>query len=75
MKQIKIKRVYEEPSDKDGYRLLVDRLWPRGVKKENAKLDEWNKNIAPSAQLRNWFGHKPERFKEFEKDTGKSFPR
>lgn len=67
MKLIKIKRVYEEPSDDDGYRLLVDRLWPRGVKKEKARLDEWNKNIAPSDQLRNWFGHKPERFKEFEK--------
>ncbi|HVT86255.1 MAG TPA: DUF488 domain-containing protein [Chitinophagaceae bacterium] len=67
MKQIQIKRIYEAPSEEDGYRLLVDRLWPRGVKKEDAKLDEWNKNLAPSDQLRKWFNHKPERFKEFEK--------
>lgn len=67
MNSIQIKRIYEAPSEKDGYRLLVDRLWPRGVKKENAKLDEWDKNLAPSDALRKWFDHKPERFKEFEK--------
>ena len=67
MGKIKIKRIYEEPSNDDGYRILVDRLWPRGLKKENARLDEWNKTIAPSAELRVWFSHKPERFKEFER--------
>src|SRR5690554_554691 len=67
MKQIAIKRVYEEAFKQDGYRLLVDKVWPRGVKKEEAKLDEWNKNIAPSTDLRKWFDHKPERFEEFEK--------
>lgn len=60
-----IKRVYEEASPDDGYRVLVDRLWPRGVSKERAKLDVWLKEIAPSPELREWFGHKPERFKEF----------
>lgn len=64
---IVIKRVYEEPDPQDGYRLLVDRLWPRGVKKEEASLDEWNKEIAPSTALRKWFGHKPELFEEFVK--------
>ena len=67
MNHIQIKRIYEAPSEEDGYRILVDRLWPRGVKKEKAKIDEWNKNLAPSDQLRKWFDHKPERFKEFEK--------
>lgn len=62
---IKIKRIYEEPDPEDGYRMLVDRLWPRGVSKEEAKLDEWNKDIAPSGELRKWFGHKPELFDEF----------
>jgi len=67
MKPIVIKRIYEEPAPGDGYRMLVDRLWPRGIKKETARLDEWNKNIAPSTELRKWFGHEPERFKEFKK--------
>jgi DNA-3-methyladenine glycosylase len=62
---IKIKRVYDEPEAADGYRVLVDRLWPRGVSKERAHLDEWLKDIAPTAELRTWFGHKPERFTEF----------
>ena len=60
-----IKRVYEAPSTEDGYRLLVDRLWPRGVSKENAHLDEWNKELAPSNELRKWFDHIPERFGDF----------
>jgi uncharacterized protein YeaO (DUF488 family) len=60
-----IKRVYETPSDGDGYRLLVDRLWPRGVSKERARLDEWCKEVAPSTELRKWFGHAPERFELF----------
>jgi uncharacterized protein YeaO (DUF488 family) len=65
MKDIKLKRIYDEPSDGDGYRVLVDRLWPRGVSKEDAKLDEWDKEIAPSSELRKWFDHKEERFNEF----------
>lgn len=67
MKTINIKRVYDEYSEKDGYRILVDRVWPRGVSKERAKLDEWNKDIAPSTELRKWFDHKEERFAEFKK--------
>lgn len=65
MKKIKIKRIYEDASEDDGYRILVDRLWPRGVKKEDASLDEWNKDIAPSSELRKWFDHKKERFNKF----------
>lgn len=67
MKGIQIKRIYEDADDTDGYRMLVDRLWPRGVKKEAAMLDEWNKDIAPSAVLRKWFDHKENRFAEFTK--------
>lgn len=62
---IKIKRIYNIPSETDGYRILVDRLWPRGISKEKARLDEWNKEIAPSAELRKWFDHKKERFEDF----------
>lgn len=65
MKPIIIKRIYEEPSENDGYRILVDRLWPRGVSKERADLEEWDKNIAPSTELRKWFEHKEERLEEF----------
>ena len=65
MQPIVIKRVYEEASENDGYRILVDRLWPRGVSKEEAKLDEWVKIIAPSTELRKWFDHKEERLQEF----------
>lgn len=61
----KIKRVYEEPAAEDGFRVLVDRLWPRGVSRERAALDLWLKDIAPSPDLRNWFGHDPARFDEF----------
>lgn len=67
MKAIKIKRIYEDADSDDGYRMLIDRLWPRGVSKEEAKLDEWNKELAPSTQLRKWFDHTPERFEEFKK--------
>ena len=63
--QIVIKRAYELASETDGYRVLVDRLWPRGVKKEVLELDEWCKDIAPSTELRKWFGHDPVRFDEF----------
>lgn len=62
---LKIKRIYDAPSADDGYRVLVDRLWPRGVSKEKAALDVWLKDVAPTAELREWFGHKPERFAEF----------
>ena len=62
---ITIKRAYELVSDTDGYRVLVDRLWPRGVKKEALQLEEWCKDVAPSTDLRKWFGHDPARFDEF----------
>ena len=62
---IVIKRAYDEPDDNDGYRVLVDRLWPRGVKKELLAIDEWCKDVAPSTELRKWFNHSPERFAEF----------
>jgi uncharacterized protein YeaO (DUF488 family) len=65
MKAICIKRIYDEPAENDGYRVLVDKLWPRGVTKLRANLDEWNKEIAPSTALRKWFDHKAERFEEF----------
>lgn len=65
--EIQTKRVYDTPSKLDGYRILVDRLWPRGLKKENADLDDWTKELAPSNELRKWFDHDPERWKEFSK--------
>ena len=65
MNSIVIKRIYEEASDDDGYRILVDRIWPRGISKEEANLNEWVKTIAPSTALRKWFDHKEERFQEF----------
>jgi uncharacterized protein YeaO (DUF488 family) len=64
---IKIKRVYEKPAKEDGWRVLVDRLWPRGMKKEAAHVDVWMKEVAPSDTLRKWFGHKPENWVEFQK--------
>ncbi|MCB0454374.1 MAG: DUF488 domain-containing protein [Aequorivita sp.] len=67
MIDIKIKRIYEDASKNDGFRILVDRIWPRGVSKKDAKLDEWMKEIAPSTELRKWFDHKEDRFAEFEK--------
>ena len=62
---IRIKRIYDEPDDDDGYRVLVDRLWPRGVTKEAACLDAWLKEIAPSVDLRTWFDHDPAKFDGF----------
>lgn len=62
---IQLKRIYAKPLSKDGYRVLVDRLWPRGVSRERAKLDEWLKEVAPSTELRQWFGHDPLRWQEF----------
>jgi uncharacterized protein YeaO (DUF488 family) len=64
---VKTKRVYEKPEPGDGFRILIDRLWPRGVKKEKAKIDLWLKEIAPSTALRKWFGHDPEKWGEFKK--------
>ena len=64
---IAVKRVYEAPEKSDGQRVLVDRVWPRGVSKKGAALDFWLKEIAPSAELRKWFGHDPKRWPEFQK--------
>lgn len=62
---LQIKRIYESFSDNDGYRILFDRLWPRGISKESAHIDVWMKDIAPSANLRKWFCHDPEKWDEF----------
>ena len=62
---VALKRVYDEPEPGDGTRVLVDRLWPRGLSKERAHIDLWLKEIAPSSELRTWFGHDPEKFAEF----------
>ncbi len=64
---IRLKRVYEEKADGDGYRILVDRLWPRGLSKARAGVDLWLKDIAPSTELRRWFGHDPARWAEFKR--------
>lgn len=61
----RIKRIYETPGEDDGYRILIDRLWPRGFTKERAKVDLWLKEIAPSTELRKWYHHNPERWNEF----------
>jgi uncharacterized protein YeaO (DUF488 family) len=63
---IQIRRAYDPPGRGDGYRVLVDRVWPRGVSKDDLDLDEWRKEIAPSTRLRKWFGHDPDRWKEFQ---------
>ncbi len=65
MRTIQIKRVYEKPAREDGYRILVDRLWPRGIKKETARIDFWPKELAPSNELRQWYGHDPDKWAEF----------
>jgi uncharacterized protein YeaO (DUF488 family) len=65
MPQVTLKRIYEPPSPDDGRRILVDRLWPRGVSKAKAHIDAWMKDVAPSAELRRWFDHRPERWPEF----------
>jgi uncharacterized protein YeaO (DUF488 family) len=62
---IQLKRVYQAASQGDGYRLLVDRIWPRGLGKEEARIDDWMKEIAPSTALRKWFGHEPAKWEEF----------
>jgi uncharacterized protein YeaO (DUF488 family) len=63
--QIRLKRIYEEPAAEDGQRILVERLWPRGLSKERARLDLWLKEVAPSDALRRWFAHDPQKFAEF----------
>jgi uncharacterized protein YeaO (DUF488 family) len=64
-RQVRLRRVYDDPSPDDGVRVLVDRVWPRGLTKAAVHLDEWVKDIAPSTQLRRWYGHQPERYTEF----------
>jgi uncharacterized protein YeaO (DUF488 family) len=67
---IKLKRVYERAEPNDGFRVLVDRLWPRGLSKEKAHIDDWLRDIAPSTELRKWFGHDPEKWPEFQRRYG-----
>ena len=62
---IRLKRAYEQAATSDGYRVLIDRLWPRGISRDAARLDEWARDLAPSGELRRWFGHDPSRFAEF----------
>lgn len=63
--EIEVRRVYDPPRPDDGYRVLVDRIWPRGLKKSAAALDEWCRDVAPSTELRHWYGHDPQRFAAF----------
>lgn len=63
--ELKLERIYTKPADLDGYRILVDRIWPRGISKEKAHLDKWMKDVAPSNELRKWYGHDVARFPEF----------
>ncbi len=71
MSRIMTKRIYESAETSDGFRVLVDRLWPRGVKKENAEIDIWLKEVAPSNELRKWFNHEPQKWNEFQKRYSK----
>jgi uncharacterized protein YeaO (DUF488 family) len=64
-KHVMYRRIYDDASPEDGLRILVDRIWPRGVRKEDARLDEWIRDVAPSTELRRWYGHDPERYDEF----------
>jgi uncharacterized protein YeaO (DUF488 family) len=64
-REVRVRRAYDEPAREDGARVLVDRIWPRGLTKEKAGLDEWCKEVAPSTALRRWYGHDPELFEEF----------
>lgn len=68
---IQVKRIYEESNESDGFRILVDRLWPRGIKKTEANIDLWLKDIAPSDSLRKWFNHDPKKWTEFQKRYAK----
>jgi uncharacterized protein YeaO (DUF488 family) len=67
MVDVRIKRAYDPPAEDDGQRVLVDRVWPRGVTREEARLDAWERDVAPSVDLRRWFGHDPARWEEFRK--------
>ena len=67
---VQLKRAYEPAAPSDGHRVLIDRIWPRGVTREEARLDEWARELAPSAELRRWFGHDPARFEEFRRRYG-----
>lgn len=67
MPDIHIKRIYDKPAEVDGFRILVDRLWPRGLTKQAASINLWLKNIAPSNELRHWYSHEPEKWQEFQK--------
>jgi uncharacterized protein YeaO (DUF488 family) len=64
---VRVRRVYDEPEPDDGTRVLVDRVWPRGLTRDKARLDQWSKQVAPSTQLRKWYSHDPERFEEFDR--------
>jgi uncharacterized protein YeaO (DUF488 family) len=64
---VRVRRVYDKPSPEDGARVLVDRVWPRGMRKDAARLDEWAKDVAPSAELRTWYRHDPAKFSEFQR--------
>jgi uncharacterized protein YeaO (DUF488 family) len=66
-RMIKVKRIYEQADKEDGFRILVDRLWPRGLSKDKAKIDLWLKEVAPSDDLRNWFSHDPKKWEDFKK--------
>ncbi|MGN0240584.1 MAG: DUF488 domain-containing protein, partial [Candidatus Weimeria sp.] len=65
--KVQIKRIYDAPSEEDGKRVFVDRLWARGLKKVDARIDAWEKDLAPSNDLRKWYGHDPEKYQEFRK--------
>jgi uncharacterized protein YeaO (DUF488 family) len=71
---IAIKRAYDRPSPQDGLRILIDRLWPRGLSKAKLKIDAWPREFTPSTDLRKWYGHEPERFSEFAAATGPNLP-
>jgi uncharacterized protein YeaO (DUF488 family) len=68
---VKTKRIYERPARADGYRVLVDRVWPRGVSKDAARVDQWLKELSPSTELRRWFGHDPDKFEAFRRRYSK----
>jgi uncharacterized protein YeaO (DUF488 family) len=70
---VRLRRVYEAPADTDGCRVLVDRIWPRGLRKDAARLDEWAKDVAPSTELRTWYGHDPAKFGEFRRRYAAEF--
>ena len=63
--RVQVRRIYDDPAEGDGTRVLVDRVWPRGVSREAAHVDEWRRDVAPSTELRKWYGHDPDRFEEF----------